>query len=134
MARLSGFLKRAAPEVREEIGRLRQWVGERPHLLNISKDENTNTWMVSLVNTPVAAAAPAGDRATEPFVGVEDWVYFRADRPTAELVERARWALDELVDRRIGGGGGGATAQVESQIVDAICEALVQDDLPLPQQ
>ena len=28
MARLSGFLKRAAPEVRDEIGKLRQWVAE----------------------------------------------------------------------------------------------------------
>ena len=130
MARLSSFLKRAAPEVRDEIGRLRQWVAERPQLLRIVKDEGTNTWMVRLTEPVASPHSYRDEPAAPPFVGVEDWVYFQADGPTTALIERARWALAQLLERRIGSGA--AMSDAESRLVDAICEALDQDDRSPP--
>eukprot|EP00966_Prymnesium_polylepis_P282830 6535081-Prymnesium_polylepis.1 len=59
MARLSGFLKRAAPEVRAEIGRLRGWAADRPQLVSIEKDAATGTWLVRLKSAPPPPAAAA---------------------------------------------------------------------------
>ena len=75
--------------------------------------------------------------AAQPFVGVEDWIYFRADAPTTELVERTRWALGKLVERRFDSSERESYrySKAEARLVDAICEALVQDDrLPPPRR
>ena len=105
-------------------------------LLNIQKEGNT--WMVRLVEQQPGAGAqsraPAA-QAQEVFVGAEEHIYFRADPKTSGLIERTRRALGKLVDGRISRSQestavtpAGAQGAAEQRLIDAICEALVQDD------
>ena len=83
-------------------------------------------------DSSATSASTGRAHAAEPFVGVEDWIYFRADAPTTELIEQARWALGKLVERRIDNGERESYSDVEARLVDALCEALVHDDRPPP--
>lgn len=81
---------------------------------------------------PASSAAPAA--RPEPFIGVEDWIYFRADSSSTALAERTRIALGELIQRRVDRGLGPkkgeneAPRSFETRLIEAICEAIMQDD------
>ena len=68
------------------------------------------------------------------YVGVEEWVYFGTNPPTAALLDDLRAALIHLLRHRIrfdsGVGGGGARGAGDGDVdlagqrfIDAICEA-----------
>ena len=129
MAKLMGLLKRNFYEHRERIGSIRSWVTKHDDVFHI--DKRGGKWTISSIcvegSSKQLKKALAGE-TTPPFFGVEDWVYFRGDESTADLMFRCKCALNNILQRRIGSPDH-SVIQSESMFLSAIRSLLVQNDL-----
>ena len=128
MAKLSGLLKRNFPEHRARIGSIRKWVSDHDDVFNI--DKRNNTWTISYVGdryeNQVEKAAKAETKP--PFFGVDDWVYFRGDQKTSQVLFGCKQALDTILQRRIESPNS-VPPPAEAEFLRKIRDAFVEDDL-----
>lgn len=125
MSRLSGFLKRSQPAIRERIGGIRGWLDRNSDVFELSKYNGAWTiWLRSEQPTrPHSSSAPS----EACLYGVEDWVYFGMDQGLAALIELARTGLGSVLSERVASPSSPISRAAE-ELLNSLCAALRAGD------
>ena len=124
---LSRLLSRGRPEIRDRIGKIRQWLEDNSEHFEVAKRPAGP--VVALRPRPQRDDARLAADATA-FYGVEEWVYFKAGDGAAALLEDVKVAIAAILGRRIADralhSGGGNRGEIE--LLDAVAGALIEAD------
>ena len=78
---------------------MRRWLADNDDVFRL--DKRGNKWTITMVDQGDGGGDAHAAANFPSFVGVQDWVYFRADESTASLVERCKIALDTVLHAHV---------------------------------